>query len=297
MNKATIDIFKRKKPCLAISWLVVLSAFYLFVFKLDVPVLILAVALPVLLLDFVWLNKMLNQIHLNLGYLSNSVYYVKDQQTDGVIPWLKNKIALPQLLIVYFAFFARSVHSTKVRSNNHFSYVKQSHANDIFWVVATMQLPTLPFIHYLLEQEANSAVAWLVSFLTIWSVVYYRAQVKAIERLPIVICGNTIKYRYGLAWQADIPIEQIKSIRLKHPLEKIDGQNCFSSPIGSNKNIVLECYEPVVFCGFCFYKTSKSKIVVSLDEPDRFINAINQATSEVWTGTEKDLANTKEDLQ
>ena len=47
-------------------------------------------------------------------------------------------------------------------------------------MVFIAQIPTLPFIHFIIDKEGNAFAAWVVTALTLWSIIYYLAQIQAV---------------------------------------------------------------------------------------------------------------------
>lgn len=184
------------------------------------------------------------------------------------------KVLGTELLSLYYAFFANFDRSSVTSRNMLFSYTKSSNAHDVFLFVALSQLPFLPFIHVLLETRKGPGVAWVVSLLTLWSVIWYLAQVEAVRFRQIELTDEKLKYRFGLFWTADIPLSQIRTVRIIDVTEEIDDTDLFSSPLGSKKNVMLEFEAPVCFTGPYGIRKRNNKAAISLDNPGRFLRQL-----------------------
>lgn len=234
----------------------------------------LVIAATAFVFDMVWLNRVLNLFIYN-QCRAHQVHVALDNSVKAV---LKNvilyRLIKNELFILFYAFFAKHVKQDTSDEINSFGYTKSSNAKDIFWVVAMAQLPTLPFIHFLIDKEANAIAAWIVTALTLWSVVCYWAQVDAIKFRPIVLSTSTLYYRFGLSWEADIPLTDIKTARKVNYTDKPNTFDFFISPIGSHKNIVLEFERPVKFYGRYFLSKRKQRAVISLDRPQLFLTEL-----------------------
>lgn len=187
---------------------------------------------------------------------------------------LLRKLVETELLTLYYAFFAKFEHSGVFGKNAQFSYAKASNARDVYLFVALSQLPFLPFVHALIEYKKGPGPAWVVTLLTLWSVVWFLAQVEAVKFRPIELSNDHLKYRFGLSWMADIPLSDIKMARSVDVAETLDGNDLFLSPLGSTKNVVLEFETPIRFSGPYKLKRSESKAAISLDNPSDFLRQL-----------------------
>ena len=155
-----------------------------------------------------------------------------------------------------------------------FSYQKSSSANDMFWVIFVAQVPTLPLIHIAIESSSEPLLAWVITLVTIWSVIWYLAQVQACKFIPIEINEMTFKYRFGLICKVDIPISRIKSIKKLHYNDVVTGFDYFKSPLGSQKNLIIEFNRKINFSNVFFIPNFKSKAFISVDHPEKLIQRL-----------------------
>lgn len=184
------------------------------------------------------------------------------------------KLVGTELLTMYYAFFAKAERQGFVSENVLFSYTKSSNAHDVFLAVALSQLPLLPFIHLFVEHQKGPTAAWLITVLTLWSVIWYLAQVEAVKFRPVELSRDHLSYRFGLFWKADIPLEQIRMARTIDVVESLAGGDLFLSPLGSKRNVLLEFENPVQFTGPYLLRRRKGKAAISLDEPSRFLDQL-----------------------
>jgi len=184
------------------------------------------------------------------------------------------KLLGTELLTLYYAFFAKFERSGSVTNNAQFSYAKSSNAHDVFLFVALSQLPFLPFIHALVEFKKGPGPAWVITLLTLWSVIWFMAQVEAVKFRPIELSNDFLKYRFGLFWMADIPLSKIKMARSTDVTETLDGDDLFKSPFGSTKNVILEFEVPIRFFGPYMLRRCEEKAAISLDSPSRFLSQL-----------------------
>lgn len=262
---------RKTKIALTCSFSTVFLLFYVSVFERVELAIVLAIAAIAFAIDIAWLNKVLNDFLCKRNHFS-CIHSALENSLNEVLR--KKYLYRPiknELLVVIYAFFAKYFPEDYTDSINSFSYAKSSNAKDIFWVVAIAQIPTLPFIHFMVESEANPIAAWFVTAITIWSVIYYLAQVHAVRFNPVQLTKTNLNYRYGIAWAAEIPLVDISVARKITYTDKPNPFDFFLSPIGSSKNIVLEFNHRIEFKGRYFLNKKKSKAVISVDNPQAFL--------------------------
>lgn len=184
------------------------------------------------------------------------------------------KLIGTELLTVYYAFFAKYEDHGRPGRDRLFAYNQSSNAYDVFLIVALSQLPFLPFVHLLLEHHKGPGAAWVVSLLTLWSVVWYLAQVEAVRFRPIELGSTQLGYRFGLIWSADIPLEHIKMARGIDVTEVLDGRDLFMSPLGSRRNVMLEFAVPIQFNGPYGIRRREQRAAISVDNPGRLLGEL-----------------------
>ena len=195
----------------------------------------------------------------------------------GMLKWpLLARLLETELLTLYYACFARFSRSDPGTKETQFSYEKTANARDVYLFVALSQLPFLPFIHLLLESKKGPGVAWLVTLVTLWSVVWYLAQVQAVRFTPLQLTSRQLRYRFGLVWAADIPLENIRLARQIDVCESLEPGKVFLSPLGSRKTVLIEFASPVVFTGPYLLKKRRCKAAISIDEPSQFLAQLAQ---------------------
>ncbi len=236
--------------------------------------LIFCIMTAVFLLDALWLKKIFAL------FSTEKERNIKVDQAIQValrkaLKWpVLSGLLTSSLLTLYYAFFAKFEKQEATNEVTRFSYSKSSNAKDIYWIVAIAQLPTLPLIHILIENENMPLVAWGVTLLTVWSVIFYLAQVYANQFRPIELDKGFLKYRAGLSWATDIPLSQIIKARKLTSKDKVDEFAYFMSPLGSEKNIILEFARPIRFAGPLIFCKSKKKAAISLDCPESFLKQL-----------------------
>ena len=269
-NKAIISEYS------LFSWaLLLLIGFYASVLPSDTSLAIYFIVLLVLFLDAFLFKLVLNKLDHTKNVNPFSLEHI-EQSLASVVGRQLSFLFKTFFATIFYAFLVRHRGADHTDHAASFSYEKSSNTKDMFWVIAIAQIPTLPLIHLFIEKEANAAVAWAVTLLTGFSVIHYLAQIYAARFNPIFLAGSELKYRFGLSWSADIPIKLIKDARSLTFKDHVDPTKHFVSPLGSNKNVVLEFEEPIIFHGqFGIFKR-KYSAVISVDNPCKFLEALNE---------------------
>lgn len=275
MNTKTLN---RTKYWLAISFALYLLLFYFTSFSTVQltwfwPLVILAFAVDILLV-----NRLL------IGFCK--VYQRTDLDVE-LANYLQSTLKIPlfyrliknELLVVFYGFFAKHFSPPFKQNVNTASYANASNAKDVFWLALIAQLPTLPFIHFIVDKEGGAFIAWVVTTLTLWSVVYYGAQVQAVKWRPIEVSDSHLHFKYGIACSADIPLANIKSVSRLLVNERYDCFSHYVSPLGSKKNTLFEFDSEVTFYSAYGLPKKRKKAVICVDEPQQLIELINNANS------------------
>ncbi len=233
-----------------------------------------AVLLAALLFDYRMLNGFLQRCEAARAE-TPALHDAVSAALAATLKWpLLARLLKTEWLTLYYACFARFNRSDPVEKETHFSYEKAGNARDVYLFVALSQLPFLPFIHVFLEGKKGPGVAWLVTLATLWSVVWYLAQVQAVRFRPLQLSNGQLRYRFGLIWKADIPLENVRLARQIDVCENLDPGKLFLSPLGSRKSVSLEFNAPVTFTGPYLLKKRRCKAAIAVDEPSRFLDQL-----------------------
>lgn len=272
-----IFAFDRTKYRLATGFALCLFSFYITSLKSDQLSWVLTIAILVFVVDMLLINQVLNDF---------CKQYKRTNLDAELASYLQSKLKFPLLyrllkngvFVVFYGFFARHFSPSFKQPANTVSYAKAANAKDVFWLVFIAQMPTLPFIHFILDKEGSVSAAWVVTALTLWSMVYYRAQVQAVKWRPIEVSDSHLHFKYGLACSADIPLANIKSVSRLNPSERYDSFSHYISPMGSNKNTLLEFDSKVTFYNAYGLPKKRKKAVICVDDLKKLIELINSAS-------------------
>ena len=235
---------------------------------------LLSLTLAILVFDYMKVSQFLVSVKEYENAKCSHDFAIQTALTATLKSPLLLKLLKSELLTLYYAFFAKFERNGVTTRHTQFSYAKSSNAHDVFLFVALSQLPFLPFIHIILEYKKGPGAAWAITLLTLWSVVWFLAQVEAVKFRPIELSADNLRYRFGLSWSANIPLSKIKSARIVDVSETLSGDDLFLSPLGSKKNVVLEFDTSVRFSGPYMQKRCEEGAAISVDNPSRFLNQL-----------------------
>ena len=166
--------FNRTKYRLATGFALCLLLFYFTSLNSTQLSWVLAIAILVFVVDMLVINHVLN------GFCEQ---YQRTNLDAELASYLQSKLKFPllyrllknEVFVVFYGFFAWHFSPSDKQPDNTVSYAKAANVKDVFWLVFIAQIPTLPFIHFILDKEGNAFAAWVVTALTLWSVIYYLA--------------------------------------------------------------------------------------------------------------------------
>lgn len=135
-----------------------------------------------------------------------------------------------------------------------------------------LSLIEIPLVHLVVHQF-NPIVAWILTLLTLYTILWLIGDYQAIRLHPIVVDETHLHLRAGMRWQVTIPLEAIITIR---PLtlagrQKKEGLDL---SIAGNAKLLLELNEPVTVKGLFGIKRVTDKIAFAVDDEKAFLNLL-----------------------
>ncbi|WP_100642771.1 PH domain-containing protein [Alteromonas facilis] len=168
-----------------------------------------------------------------------------------------------------FAFFATRIKAENFSGEQHFTYHHKDGAKSNLLGFILLIVFELPIMHLVLHFIWSPLGANVVTVLTVFSLVFFIAEYRAVSIRPISIVGNTLVIRYGLFQPLVIPIEKIASIQKSNEFiarsKSVKRYNYAGYP---NVNIALT--EPM---------GSVTHIFIGVDNAEHFISALRHLGS------------------
>jgi len=128
----------------------------------------------------------------------------------------------------------------------------------------------LPIVHFILHMAWSPTVAYWVSGLTLYGLVFMYADYKASLMRPISIDNQNLIIRYGVWGNQTIPISYISKVTLNSKPIKRSKQHLRFCQFGA-PNICIHI-DSCKHLSTPFSSQSKQKIYLGLDNPSEFID-------------------------
>ena len=112
-----------------------------------------------------------------------------------------------------FALFAKKITPYSFKGDKHFSYHQKDGAKSNLLGFIMLIAFELPIMHLVLHFIWSPFAANIISLLTLFSLVFFVAEYRAVSRRPISLINDTLVIRYGLYQPLEIPISNIASIQ------------------------------------------------------------------------------------
>ena len=165
-----------------------------------------------------------------------------------------------------FALFASHIKPMAYAGEHHFFYDKKDGARSNLAGFLALIVIELPLVHLLTHFLYSSTAANIVTGLTLFGLVFFFAEYKAVGKRPISISGNYIIVRYGLYPSLTISIHNIAAISANTGFIKrsryIKRFNYAGVP-----NVEILLHEPM---------NGRKAIYLGVNSPCRFIHCVKQ---------------------
>lgn len=165
-----------------------------------------------------------------------------------------------------FALLASHIKPMAYAGEYHFFYDKKDGARSNLVGFLALMVIELPLVHLLIHFLCSSTAANIVTGLTLFGLVFFFAEYKAVGKRPISISGNNIIVRYGLYPSLTISIHNIAAISANTGFIKrsryIKRFNYAGVP-----NVEILLHEPM---------NGRKAIYLGVNSPCRFIHCVKQ---------------------
>ena len=166
-----------------------------------------------------------------------------------------------------FALFDSKIQSSAYRGNNHFYYDKKDGAQSNLLGFILLIIIELPLVHLLLHFLWSATAANVTTGLTLFGLVFFFAEYKAVAKRPISIHKNNVIIRYGLYTSFIIPLDEISEIRPNDSFVK-RSSNVKRFNYSGVPNVAIRLNSPV---------NGKAEVYLGVNLPDAFINTVKNA--------------------
>lgn len=161
---------------------------------------------------------------------------------------------------------------------NEFSYHKNSSGQAILGALILMTVVETSVLHLLLAKWSILA-AWILTTISIYTILQILGLVKSLSKRPLVINDNTLFLRYGILNETNIDLMNIACIELSTTdLEEVSEIKNLS-PLGKleGHNAIIHLKKENILYGFYGIKKKFKAIALHVDDVKEFKNRIDNA--------------------
>lgn len=189
---------------------------------------------------------------------------------------LPKRLVLPfanEVAVFYYGFVRWK---TRNLDKGEFSYHQKSGAQVLYGSFIFLIAIETVAVHLLLDTWSPLA-AWILTILSLYSMVQILGFAKSLSQRPISIQDDTLMLRYGILSEAQIPFADIATVILsKKKLDDNDDLAKTLSPLGEmeSHNVVISLKRENTLIGLYGFKKQFKTIALYVDEPAAFKAAI-----------------------
>lgn len=166
-----------------------------------------------------------------------------------------------------FALFASQIESNAYRGEQHFFYDRKDDAKSNLFGFILLIIIEMPLVHLLLHFLWSSVAANITTGLTLFGLIFFLAEYKAVGKRPISIHGKNLIIRYGLYAPLTIPLKDISEISPNNSFVK-RSRDVKRFNYSGVPNVVIKLCSPI---------KGKTKIYLGVNSPEAFIITVNHA--------------------
>lgn len=163
-------------------------------------------------------------------------------------------------------------------NNNEFTYHKNSGTIALLSaIILIVAIETVTF--HILLSKWNDAVAWIFTFLSIYSGIQILGFLKSMIKRPISIENNRLYLRYGIMTESTIDIKNIALVELSTKDVEYNKETRKLSFLGEleNHNVIIHLKEENPIIGLYGIKRKFKVLTLYVDNDTEFQNQINNA--------------------
>lgn len=199
--------------------------------------------------------------------LKNTCYEILPK--GAVIP------VVTEIAVFYYGF----IYWRKRKLNeDEFSYHKDSGTIALLIAIIFIVAVETVVLHILI-QKWNITVAWILTFLSIYSGIQLLGFLKSIFKRPILIKDDKVYLRYGIMNETTIDIKNIDSIEISSKDIELNKKTRKLSFLGEleSHNVIIRLNKENVLIGLYGIKRKYKNLALYVDKKNEFTNRINEA--------------------
>ncbi|WP_046757110.1 hypothetical protein [Kordia jejudonensis] len=189
---------------------------------------------------------------------------------------LPKPLVLPFVTEISVFYYGFVYWKRRKLAENEFSYHKESGSVALYFVsIMLIGIEIMP-IHHLLAKWSTIA-AWILTILSIYSGFQVFGYVKSLMKRPIAVTKDTLLLRYGIMHEAEIPLSDIKEIRLSTKSFTKEDNILRFALLGEleSHNVIIETHTEQTLYGLFGIKKPFTKLALHVDKPAEFREYLN----------------------
>lgn len=178
-----------------------------------------------------------------------------------------------EIAVFYYGFF--KWHSEALKQNE-FSYHKNSGLISVLYTFLFIICVETFLIHILVNQW-SSDIAWILTGLSIYTLIQIFGIAKSLELRPIYFDKENLYIRSGILGEVNIPFYEIESLKILNENIKVNSYIKSLSPFNNveKSNIILVVKNEQTLLGLYGINKKFYNLIFHIDEPEKFIREIN----------------------
>lgn len=206
------------------------------------------------------------------------VYDTLKERIEKKFPQLKNTgYLVHEISMYYYLFFGWKKRPYIDNNVPVFTYHRKSIMLVMLFFLGFV-LTAEGFAVHLLVMQWSNIVAWIMSIGSLYVMLLFISDYRAMVLNPIIVKNESIQVRYGLRAYIDIPISNVCKVSSSHTMEVPESEKKESiAPAMDGPNLLIECIEPVEVVLMFGQKRTTTKVYLHIDEPSEFQKLINSS--------------------
>jgi len=192
--------------------------------------------------------------------------------------WI-GRFAYFEARIWYYGLFMRKGTKPEFEGKEHFSYANNDGNVHHQFCLLMLLIFDMPISHFIMHFVVSAKMALLITALGAWNLLYFVAQYRGSHVRPVSLDERILYIRYGVFCRdRKVPLCMIaRAIPMLDSDARQPGELRYRQ-FGS-LNVVIEMQPGAKLANFFGVASSVSRIAMSIDDPVRFIQSVNRATS------------------
>ena len=180
-----------------------------------------------------------------------------------------------EITVFYYAFFDWKKRALK---ENEFSYHKTSGTISLLVAIIILIAVETAAIHILLSKW-NTTVAWILTFLSIYSIIQILGFLKSMFKRPISIANGKLQLRYGIMNETTVDLKDIESIELSSKEIELNKETRKLSIFGAleSHNVVIYLKKEHTLIGLYGIKRRFKIVALHIDDKTEFESQLKNA--------------------